>query len=52
MRRFYPLIMMAAFVLLIVGGLIWKMASAKECMDGGGTVVGAMTRNQDCAADR
>lgn len=50
MRRFYPLLLITAFVVLLIGGTIWKFISAKECADNGGIVLAPMTRSQDCAA--
>ena len=49
MKRFYPLLLIVVCAGLFVGGVLWKMTSANECWDQGGTVAGPMTRNQDCA---
>lgn len=48
MKRFYPLLLIVLFVLLLVGGLAWKVVRAEECMEEGGTVIAPMTRGQDC----
>ena len=50
MRRFRPFLLIAAFLVLLVGGTIWKFISAKECADNGDIVHGPMTRGLVCVA--
>ncbi|MFT5329382.1 MAG: hypothetical protein ACI9TB_001290 [Parasphingorhabdus sp.] len=48
-KRIHPLVLIAIFVVILVGGLFWKITSAQQCMDRGDTVVAPMTRGQNCA---
>jgi sulfite exporter TauE/SafE len=48
MRRFRPVLLIILGVAILVGGLVWKIAAADECLDQGGGVTAPMTRSQDC----
>jgi hypothetical protein len=48
MKRIHPLLLILLFVLLLAGGVVWRVSAADECLDKGGLVVGSMTRSQHC----
>jgi len=50
MRRFYPLLLITAFVVLLVGGTIWKFINAEDCTVSGDIVIAPMYRSQACVA--
>lgn len=49
MKRVHPLLLVVVFAALIIVGVLWKLFSADECMDRGGTVVVPMKRFPHCA---
>lgn len=48
MRQINPLFLMIAAVALVVGGIVLKTVSAKDCVTRGGVLAGPMTRSQYC----
>jgi hypothetical protein len=49
MKRIPPLVLIAAAAALLIIGVAWKVFTADECMDRGGTVIAPMKRFQHCA---
>jgi hypothetical protein len=50
MKRIHPLLLIAACVVLLIGGVVWKSLSANKCLDEGGIVVAPMSKHQHCAS--
>lgn len=49
MKRIHPLAVIVLVVVLLVGGILWKVMTGEECIDRDGVVIGPLTRVQFCA---